>query len=210
MTLHDHLSSAQPYPHDRVWEWFSRRTGILRQGPLVLHWRMAGDSISDGYSPQDIRPEDLWCLWINELHELHRTDQRMGDGWVPVQWFARGMTVGISAGLEPEATDLYFRAAVLTGHRVRVCEQQQFLAHFTWPRCVVTGEPVNWLRVPVFDKQWTVARADSGGFVQEATSWKPSGLQPRVHLPTLAASAGLYWPARSLSVKNPIAHGRVP
>ena len=62
---------------------------------------------------------------------------------------------------------------------------KDFLSFFTWPEDAETGKPLNWLELPVVDKLWRPNRADKGGFIQEATSWKPSILQPYVYLSSL-------------------------
>jgi hypothetical protein len=53
-----------------------------------------------------------------------------------------------------------------------------FLTRFTWPVNTATSEPLNWLKLPVIDKHWNAERTDKGGFIQEATGWKPAILQP--------------------------------
>ncbi|MBH8550844.1 hypothetical protein I8751_00235 [Nostocaceae cyanobacterium CENA357] len=62
---------------------------------------------------------------------------------------------------------------------------ENFVTFFTHPVDSVTGKPINWLDVPVNDKLWNSKRADKGGFIQQATGWKPSILQPYVYLPAL-------------------------
>ena len=52
----------------------------------------------------------------------------------------------------------------------------------------VTGEELNWLTLPVVDKLWNRKRADKGGFIQEATGWKPAIFQPYVYLPSLMSA----------------------
>lgn len=47
------------------------------------------------------------------------------------------------------------------------------------------GDRLNGLTLPVDDMRWTRRRADKGGFIQEATGWKPNVLQPFVYLPLL-------------------------
>jgi hypothetical protein len=46
---------------------------------------------------------------------------------------------------------------------------------------------MNWFMLPVVDKLWNSERFDKGGFIQEATGWKPSILQPCIYLPTLTS-----------------------
>jgi hypothetical protein len=51
----------------------------------------------------------------------------------------------------------------------------------------------------VIDKLWRVDLpphvATKGGFIQEATGWKPSPLQPYINLRQLAAMAEMPYPA---------------
>jgi hypothetical protein len=56
-------------------------------------------------------------------------------------------------------------------------EQDDFLTHYSFPTHAVSGERLNWLRLPVLDRAWREDREDVGGFVQEASGWKPSPLQ---------------------------------
>ncbi|MBC2868546.1 hypothetical protein H1R13_27335 [Streptomyces mexicanus] len=57
-----------------------------------------------------------------------------------------------------------------------------------------TGERVNWMRLPVMDRGWNGTTADKGGFIQEATGWKPSPLQPTMDFIQIGRAAGLYVP----------------
>jgi hypothetical protein len=50
--------------------------------------------------------------------------------------------------------------------------------------------------MPADDKLWRANAADSGGFVQEATGFKRSALQPALDLRVLEA-AGVRWRDRS-------------
>jgi hypothetical protein len=65
---------------------------------------------------------------------------------------------------------------------------ENFLTFFTWPVNTATNEPLNWLTLPVKDKLWTPKNADKGGFIQQATGWKPAILQPYVYLPALESA----------------------
>ncbi|AGJ59507.1 MULTISPECIES: hypothetical protein [Streptomyces] len=57
-----------------------------------------------------------------------------------------------------------------------------------------TGEQLNWLRLPVVDQGWHATADDRGGFIQQATGWKPSPLQPTMDVRQIGAAAGLYVP----------------
>lgn len=73
--------------------------------------------------------------------------------------------------------------------------REDFLTHFTTPVHAETGEPINWARLPVVDRGWNPSRGDKAGFVQEATGWKPSPLQPVMDMRQIGAAAGLYVPS---------------
>lgn len=54
---------------------------------------------------------------------------------------------------------------------------------------------MNWARLPVMDRGWNKTAADKGGFIQEATGWKPSALQPTMPYLAIGRAAGLYVPS---------------
>ena len=62
---------------------------------------------------------------------------------------------------------------------------EDFLTFFTHPVNSVSGKPLNWLTLTVVDKLWNSKSANKGGFIQQATGWKPAILQPYVYLPAL-------------------------
>ncbi len=72
-------------------------------------------------------------------------------------------------------------------HKHGMKHSDDFLSFFTWPVHSVTGERLNWLTLPAVDKLWDPRRADKGGFIQQATGWKPAILQPCVFLPSLTS-----------------------
>lgn len=65
---------------------------------------------------------------------------------------------------------------------MRRCEgdDEDFLTVYAWPESAA-GERVNFNRLPVRDKLWQ-GQADKGGFIQEATGWKPAPLAPVMHV----------------------------
>ena len=64
-------------------------------------------------------------------------------------------------------------------------DPEDFLSYYSWPVNSKTGERLNWLTLPVIDKRWVGKHGEKGGFIQEATGWKPAVLQPFVYLPSL-------------------------
>lgn len=94
---------------------------------------------------------------------------------VGIYWFVDGLDEGT------------FESAPFTAP-VYAHRHEDFLKTCSWPRHAETREPLNWLTLPVWDKLWNAERGDKGGFIQQATVWKPSPLQPAAHLPGLLAA----------------------
>lgn len=145
---------------------------------LELSWELDGDSITDDYLPEETSAEELWDLWI----------ERYGRDSMPISWFvrSRGDKVGhfefAPPSLIPQVKDLG-----TDGDR-------GFLAYFSHPEDPETGEPLRWTRLPVVDRLWEGSRADKGGFIQQATGWKPSPLQTHADVRIIAQAAGLRTP----------------
>lgn len=143
---------------------------------LELVWEVSGDPISDDYTPDEITAEELLGMWVRRY-----CPDPINDPWVAISWFVRGAQGTFEAApFHPLNLDEYW------------CD---FLTYFSWP-VDEYGEQVQWTRLPVRDKLWRPAgkgragRADKGGFIQEATGWKPGAMQDRVHVPNLLAAAG--------------------
>ena len=147
-------------------------------GHLALYWEVEGDSISDAYSPEEITAEELWCVWASGLKR---------PGKVRIHWFVCSPDTGVFE-LAPFSYRHYYK-------RFGELLKDDFLAFFTWPVNKKTGKQLNWLRLPVVDKLWKPGRADKGGFIYEATGWKPSPLQPFVDAVALARAARLGVPS---------------
>lgn len=143
------------------------------EAELVARWEVSGDPISDNYTPDDISARDLFRLWADQVRE------EFADGLVPIYWSVRSPDAGKGAAMP-------FQHEHGEG-RIK----EDFLTEFDWPLDPQTGERLNWLTLPVVDKRWNAQRADKGGFIQEATGWKPSVLQPYVYLPALVEGTGL-------------------
>jgi hypothetical protein len=100
------------------------------------------------------------------------------NGLVPIYWFVEGPGRGKLERMPFQYNHLKAADAA----------PEDFLTFYTWPVNASTGEPLNWVTLQVLDKLWNRTRADKGGFIQEATGWKPAILQPFVHLQTLVAT----------------------
>ena len=136
----------------------------------VAYWEVMGDPISDDYTPDEITAAELLDMWAKRYSEKYT------DGLVPIWWSVRGTKTAVA-----ESMPFAYTPWELPEH---------FLTHYTWPKEAATGRPLNWLSLPVVDKRWNKKHADKGGFIQEATGWKPSILQPFVYLPSLLNATG--------------------
>ncbi len=147
-----------------TWQFSSLDSDHKREGKLLAYWEVAFDPISDDYTPDDISADDLLAKWAAKAKANYQNQL------VPISWHVRGAATETM----PFQFGLY--------------ESPNFLTHYSWPVNVQSGDPLNWVMLPVMDKHWNSQKADKGGFIQEATGWKPAILQPFVHLPTLLAT----------------------
>jgi hypothetical protein len=153
-------------------QWVTKtKDGYERKGNLTADWEVAMDPISDDYTPRRINARDLFNIWVKIVNEKYP------DNLVPIFWFVRGDDTAIFEGMPFQYDHLNKETEGLS--------KEDFLTYFTWPINSKTGEKLNWFLLQVEDKLWNSKRADKGGFIQEATGWKPSILQPFVYLPSL-------------------------
>jgi hypothetical protein len=153
--------------HLPIWRARSLCSGYEWQGPLVAYWEVLLDPISDDYTPEDTSAEDLLQTWVDRVLRDCPSDM------VPIYWFAAAQEHGMLERMPFQVND------------TPELPVEDFLTYFTWPVNTATREQLNWLKLPVMDKRWNLERADKGGFIQEATGWKPAILQPYVYLPAL-------------------------
>ena len=161
------MSPSPGRSETEVWKVRIKSNNIEWEGPIVAVWEVASDPISDNYLQSEISAHELLREWAKVVR------QRYPDGLIPIYWFAMS-----------EEAAKFERIPVQFHH----ASQEDFLTFSTWPINTKTGEPLNWLRLPVIDKLWSATRANKGGFIQEATGWKPAILQPFVYLPSLTES----------------------
>jgi len=151
---------------ETVWVFENRRSGEERSGTLSASWEVEYDPMSDDYTPDEMPASELLQQWVAKVQP------RYNNGLVPITWYVRGDEIGIF-----EFMPAQFR---------HIPELDiDFLTYFTLPENSETGESLKWLSLPVVDKLWNAKQAHKGGFIQEATGWKPGILQPFVYLPTL-------------------------
>jgi predicted GIY-YIG superfamily endonuclease len=183
----------------------SIKSGYERTVPLWLYWEVNCDPISDDYYIDEIDPEELWMNWIQQYPRDEAAEQVFGLGAVSIHWFIEGPGVCEGAPFE----DIRARLIAMRRGRFAWSEQEaieyykenQFLGGYSTPYNADTGEPIKWTQLPVIDKVWRTDRlpkaphASKGGFIQEATGWKPSPLQPFVNIELLARASGLFRPS---------------
>ncbi|WP_108718596.1 hypothetical protein [Miniimonas sp. S16] len=170
--------SATTYTTEQnLWTWKVRRTNHRFKCPLFLTWEIWNDPITDNYTPDEATAEELLAQWTKSLPD-ERTEALFGPGAVGISWFVTGKP---------------FEAAPFQMRRYQA-DEEDFLTHYTWPEHPVTGERLNFNRLPVEDKLWRDGRANKGGFFQEATGWRPAALQPVVWVGAVLDAAALDGP----------------
>ena len=152
-----------------IWKCRNLTTGFEPEGVIEAYWEVALDPISDEYTPQEIDAHELFRIWERQVHEKYP------DGLIPIYWFVDYEGKNVAT----------FEAMPFQFEHHPSYMSENFLTFFTWPVNAITGDSLNWLTLPVKDKLWHSKQADKGGFIQEATGWKPSILQPYVYLPAL-------------------------
>lgn len=162
------MSQERP---DVVWKVRSLASSHDWAGPLIAYWEVHLDPMSDDYTPDEISAVDLFRMWAGRLRE------QRPDPLIPIYWFVESPGQGKFERMPFQ----YPQNLGITA------PAEDFLTFYTWPISSTTGAPVNWLTLPVADKLWRKGHADKGGFIQEATGWKPSILQPMVYLPALTS-----------------------
>lgn len=160
--MSDEEQSSTHTEAENRWNVVALDTGYTRRDfPLWWGWEADCDPISDEYTPDEISAYDLFQEWDKYL-------QKRGvivSGLVTISWFVRGS--GFIEG--PPAFGEY-----------GADNPSRYDASFDLPTSTADGSPIDWNRIPVADKLWRPGRGDKGGFIQEATGWKPSVLQPTV------------------------------
>ena len=153
----------------KTWKFRNLPSGDKREGALVAYWEVSLDPMSDDYTPEKISARDLFTQWAQKVRNKYPKNL------IPIHWSVECQGQGVFEHMP-------FQFEHFTNR-----PKEDFLTFFTWPLNSTTGERLNWLTLPVVDKLWNSKRADKGGFIQEATGWKPAILQPYVYLPTLSS-----------------------
>jgi hypothetical protein len=155
---------------------FLDRSGHERRGELHLSYEVDNDPISEDFNARWDSPHDVFDAWRERyLKARERSPLPYMARCVPITWFISGCATFESAhpgnyALYGEEThswwgDFYTRPYDIQG--------QSFI-----------GDVKD---IPVLHKQWTAKRQDKGGFITEATGWKPFPLQRWVDLDQLTS-----------------------
>ncbi|MBD1927860.1 hypothetical protein H6F74_16650 [Trichocoleus sp. FACHB-90] len=152
---------------NRNWRVRNLKGGDVWDGAIIAYWEASFDPISDDYTPEEIDAHELFKKWVKKVQEKYP------NGLVPIYWFVKCKEHAMF-----ESMPFQFK------HSAEVFSED-FLTFYSWPVSSMTGEQLNWLTLPVADKLWDSQRADKGGFIQQATGWKPAVLQPYIYLPAL-------------------------
>jgi len=152
-------------------------SGVQKIGELELSWELPNDWITDDYLPEEISAQELLEQWLKWLWATKSFSEELGAPHIPIRWMVRGRDSATAEAAPPVTPQ---------------DQRPNFTTYYTTPERENNDEPVNWLRLPVTDKLWRAGRADKGGFIQEATGFKPAALAPTFDLRVLAA-AGIDW-----------------
>jgi hypothetical protein len=186
-------NTTQPYPPGTKWT-ITGRHGHIQTEELALYAEPNYSSITDDYLPEEISAHELWRMWVdkvwNKAHEQWPQLYRPGE--VTILWTVTTPAVMNIFEAAPHARSLPMDTELVD--MFGPYEQEHFLTHCKTPVNAETGDPINWLRLPVLDRGWNEMAAHKGGFIQEVTGWKPSPLQPTMDVVQIGRAAGLYVP----------------
>ncbi|MEU3299772.1 hypothetical protein ABZ729_08115 [Streptomyces sp. NPDC006678] len=186
-------NTVQPYAAGTQWTITSLH-GHTQTHELALYAEPNYSTITDDYLPDEISAADLWRIWVDKVatlaHDKHPNHHRPGE--VTILWTVT--TPGVAGIFEAAPFTRPLPPDPQLVAMFGQVEEENFLTHYRPPVHVETGEPLNWLRLPVVDRGWNASRGDKGGFIQEVTGWKPSALQPTLDVLQLGRAAGLYVP----------------
>jgi hypothetical protein len=155
---------------DRIWR--VQIDEYVQEIQLWLEWEIDCSAIGGNYSSDEISANDMWRMFI----DMYYPDR----GWAPIFWM-----------VSPIHETAPFQAA----HSVRlgaagahgtIGDPRGMLREYQWPVDAETGERLNFMSLPVKESSW---------FVEQATGWKPSPLEPMVSIAMLDGGAprGLPW-----------------
>lgn len=137
-----------------------RRNGTTPHPEEVwLHYELAGDPISDDYTPDEISATALFDMWADRYRRAGRDPHN-----VPIYWFVGGLWEAAMPDLDGRWFGDYF-----------------------FPLRDENGMEIPLAALPLTEKHWIKTAANTGGFIHQATGWKPSPMQSTVDLDMLTA-----------------------
>jgi hypothetical protein len=162
----------------------SSRYGFTWSGALIAEYEVSHDPISDDFTPDETSADNLFTLWVRTV------ERRYPDGTIPIFWSISCAEAG------------KFEYAPFQSHRPHLDED--FLTFYDWPIVRATGRPLDWRTLPIRDKGWNRRACDKGGFIPDATGWRPHIYQPSVSLPMLQTWRSLEQRARDHHESVPV------
>jgi len=156
-----------------AWKFEGRRSGEKWSVTLRAYWEVVLDPLSDDFRPDTMSASSLMKLWLGRIE-----GRKFPNGLIPIYWY-----------VDSPGSDVFESMPFQYQHYLGQT-REDFLSFFTWPTKMDTEERLNWLELPVVDKSWNSDCADKGGFIQEATGWRPAILQPFVYLDSLTNTLG--------------------
>lgn len=135
----------------------NRQSGNRRTEPLCLDYEVNCSSMSDDWIVDEIDAFDLFDMWFDRYYDKF-------SGQAPIYWFVAGPSVFESAIPQfGPAWDSYYYPPIeaSTGRRVPLCA------------------------LPVRREHWCEKASDKGGFIEEATRWRPTPFTTSVSMDML-------------------------
>ncbi|MFC6938125.1 hypothetical protein ACFQHO_52905 [Actinomadura yumaensis] len=148
------MNTTDPYEDGTLWTVRSRkpRRGHHKAITLTLDWTL--DLAARAATVRDFRTElgDLWRHYVDYEAPRVTAACHLPADTVPIRWYVRGQDKWGAIVLSEVAPQQF-----LTGDADQAAEDD-ILAHYEMPTNVGTGQPINWLRVPVADYSRVRAR----------------------------------------------------
>lgn len=178
------MSTGQPTPAaesslygNYLCSFESLNGGRPRVQPLRLYYEIPNDPISDDYTPDDVDAAELFERWRCTGITDREAEYLFGPGALRIHWYIEGPGV-----FERAPFPILFPRE----------KAPHFLDRFTFPYDAATNPVtvVDWYDLPVVEKAWRSGLLPDGvvlkgGFIQEATGWKPRPLAPFVNVRNL-------------------------
>lgn len=164
-----------------MWNVVNRDKTFSRETTLWLEYEVAGSIVGDEYDLAEYPADLMLEEYVRQVDSGKLQDANgLPEGHRHITWSIHGSNLG--GELAPFQPDRWSDMP----------EHEDFLTFFQWPKSAVDGVKLNFLQLPVRDMAWNKQQRDRGGFIQEATGWKPAAFQPTLWLPGLFSAFVLY------------------